>query len=170
MKEIPSAERRINMKRSAQAIWEGTLREGRGSLTTDSGALSQTPYTFGTRFESQKGTNPEELVAAAHAGCFSMALSFELQKAKLSPRTIRTKATASLEQVQGEWSIVAISLDLTASVSDAEKDRFLQAAETAKSNCPISKLLNATISLNINSEISKSEAKNQTAEAANTAP
>src|SRR5438046_2623113 len=99
------------MKRSAQASWEGTLKDGRGNLTTDSGALSSIPYTFGTRFENQKGTNPEELIAAAHAGCFTMALSFELQKAKLPPRAIKTNATVSLEQVQGEWNIVGINLD-----------------------------------------------------------
>ena len=135
------------MKRQATAQWQGDLKTGKGSITTDSGVLSQTPYSFSTRFESEKGTNPEELIAAAHAGCFTMALSAELGKAGLTAKSLRTTAAVSLEKNGGGWGVTASRLDLVAQVPGASQEAFRTAAETAKANCPISKLLNAKISL-----------------------
>ena len=135
------------MKRQASAEWRGDLKTGKGSLTTDSGALSQTPYSFTTRFESEKGTNPEELVAAAHAGCFTMALSAELGKAGLTAESLRTTATVSLEKQAGGWEVGESHLDLVAKVPGASEEAFRQAAETAEKNCPISKLLKAKITM-----------------------
>jgi lipoyl-dependent peroxiredoxin len=135
------------MKRQATAQWQGDLKTGKGSLTTDSGVLSQTPYSFSTRFEGEKGTNPEELVAAAHAGCFTMALSAELGKAGLTAKSLRTTAAVSLEKNGGGWGVTESHLELVAQVPGASQEAFKQAAETAKANCPISKLLNARISL-----------------------
>ncbi len=135
------------MKRQATAEWRGDLKTGKGSLTTDSGALSQTPYSFTTRFEGEKGTNPEELVAAAHAGCFTMALSAELGKAGLTPESLRTTATVSLEKQAGGWEVGESHLELVAKVPGASEEAFRQAAGTAEKNCPISKLLKAKITL-----------------------
>jgi lipoyl-dependent peroxiredoxin len=135
------------MKRQASAQWQGDLKTGKGSLTTDSGVLSQTPYSFSTRFEGEKGTNPEELIAAAHAGCFTMALSAELGKAGLTAKSLRTTAAVSLEKNGGGWGVTESHLELVAQVPGASQEAFKQAAETAKANCPISKLLNARISL-----------------------
>jgi lipoyl-dependent peroxiredoxin len=135
------------MKRQATAQWQGDLKTGKGSLTTDSGVLSQTPYSFSTRFEGEKGTNPEELIAAAHAGCFTMALSAELGKAGLTAKSLRTTATVSLEKNGGGWGVTESHLELVAQVPGASQEAFKQAAETAEANCPISKLLNARISL-----------------------
>jgi osmotically inducible protein OsmC len=135
------------MKRQATAQWQGDLKTGKGSITTDSGVLSQTPYSFSTRFESEKGTNPEELIAAAHAGCFTMALSAELGKAGLTAKSLRTTAAVSLEKNGGGWGVTESRLDLVAQVPGASQEAFRTAAETAKANCPISKLLNAKISL-----------------------
>jgi osmotically inducible protein OsmC len=135
------------MKRQATAQWQGDLKTGKGSLTTDSGVLSQTPYSFSTRFEGEKGTNPEELIAAAHAGCFTMALSAELGKAGLTAKSLRTTAAVSLEKNGGGWGVTESHLDLVAQVPGASQEAFKAAAETAKANCPISKLLNARISL-----------------------
>jgi lipoyl-dependent peroxiredoxin len=135
------------MKRQATAEWRGDLKTGKGSLTTDSGALTQTPYSFTTRFEGEKGTNPEELVAAAHAGCFTMALSAELGKAGLTPESLRTTATVSLEKQAGGWEVGESHLELVAKVPGASEEAFRQAAETAEKNCPISKLLKAKITL-----------------------
>jgi osmotically inducible protein OsmC len=135
------------MKRQATAQWRGDLKTGKGSLTTDSGVLSQTPYSFSTRFEGEKGTNPEELIAAAHAGCFTMALSAELGKANLTAESLRTTAAVSLEKNGGGWGVSESHLELVAKVPGASQDAFKTAAETAKANCPISKLLNAKITL-----------------------
>jgi len=135
------------MKRQASAQWQVDLKTGKGSLTTDSGVLSQTPYSFSTRFEGEKGTNPEELIAAAHAGCFTMALSAELGKAGLTAKSLRTTAAVSLEKNGGGWGVTESHLELVAQVPGASQEAFKQAAETAKANCPISKLLNARISL-----------------------
>ena len=135
------------MKRQAIAQWQGDLKTGKGSLTTDSGVLSQTPYSFSTRFEGEKGTNPEELIAAAHAGCFTMALSAELGKAGLTAKSLRTTAAVSLEKNGGGWGVTESRLDLVAQVPGASQEAFKTAAETAKANCPISKLLNAKIFL-----------------------
>jgi lipoyl-dependent peroxiredoxin len=135
------------MKRQATAQWQGDLKTGKGALSTDSGVLSQTPYSFSTRFEAEKGTNPEELIAAAHAGCFTMALSAELGKANLTPQSLRTTAAVSLEKNGGGWGVTESHLDLVAKVPGASQEAFQKAAETAKANCPISKLLNAKITM-----------------------
>ena len=135
------------MKRQATAEWRGDLKTGKGSLTTDSGALSNTPYSFTTRFESEKGTNPEELIAAAHSGCFTMALSAELGKAGLTAESLRTTATVSLEKQAGGWEVGESHLELVAKIPGASEEAFRQAAETAEKNCPISKLLNAKITM-----------------------
>lgn len=135
------------MKRHASAIWQGTLKEGRGQLSTDSGVLFSIPYSFQTRFGNQKGTNPEELVGAAHSGCFSMALSGELEKMKLTPDYIQTKANVEIEPAQNGWEVTHVHLDVLARVPGATQDQFLRAAEIAKANCPISKLLKAQITM-----------------------
>jgi lipoyl-dependent peroxiredoxin len=135
------------MKRKASAQWEGDLKTGRGSVSTESGVLQNTPYSFTTRFESGKGTNPEELVASAHAGCFTMALSAELGKAKLVPTELRTTCTVTLDNVDGGWSITESHLELTAKVPGASQEAFRKAAEAAETGCPISKLFKTKITL-----------------------
>ena len=135
------------MKRSASAMWNGDLKSGKGTISTDSGVLSATQYSFSTRFESGKGTNPEELIAAAHAGCFSMALSAQLGEVGLVAQSISTKATVTLEKTDGGFSITAVHLDLTARIPGANAQQFETAAENAKKGCPVSKVLNATITL-----------------------
>lgn len=135
------------MKRNATARWEGDLKQGKGKLTTDSGVLSESQYSFGTRFEDGKGTNPEELIAAAHAGCFSMALSMILGQAGFTPDSIETRATVTLDQVDGGFGITTIHLDVKATVPGADDKTFQKAANDAKAGCPVSKVLNATISL-----------------------
>jgi osmotically inducible protein OsmC len=135
------------MKRSASAQWRGDLKKGKGDITTDSGVLSKSQYSFGTRFENGLGTNPEELIAAAHAGCFSMALSMILGKADLTAERIDTKATVSLDQVEGGFAITAVHLDVKAKVPGADSTTFAKAANDAKSGCPVSKVLKATITM-----------------------
>ena len=135
------------MKRSASAMWNGDLRSGRGTISSDSGVLSNTQYSFATRFESGKGTNPEELIAAAHAGCFSMALSAELGEAGLVAQSIETKATVTLEKAGAGFAITAVHLTLIARIPGASQQAFETAADNAKTGCPVSKLLNATITL-----------------------
>ncbi len=137
------------MKRTASATWLGDLKQGKGSLTTQSGVLKETSYSFSTRFENGVGTNPEELIAAAHAGCFTMALSAALGKAGFTPQKLSTRATLALEQVQGNWTVTTIHLELTGQVPGASADRFKEIAADAKANCPISRLLNATITLDV---------------------
>ena len=132
------------MKRQATAQWQGDLKTGKGSLTTGSGVLSQTPYSFSTRFEGEKGTNPEELIAAAHAGCFTMALSAELGKAGLTARSLRTTAAVSLEKNGGGWGVTELRLDLVDQVPGAWQEACRTAAATGKA--AISKLLGAKIS------------------------
>ncbi|OFZ51308.1 MAG: nicotinate phosphoribosyltransferase [Bdellovibrionales bacterium RIFOXYC1_FULL_54_43] len=136
-----------HMKRTATAIWKNGGKTGEGSLSTESGALSNASYSFLTRFENKVGTNPEELVAAAHAGCFSMALSSELEKASFKSDEIMTHATVILEKTSSGWSITRVDLDVTARVQGVEYEQFLKLAEDAKSNCPISRLLRAEITL-----------------------
>jgi osmotically inducible protein OsmC len=139
------------MLRTAQAVWNGTGKDGTGYLTTPSGAMKEQPYSFKTRFESEDGragTNPEELIAAAHAGCFSMALAFQLQTAGFTPEELRTTANLTMTQQGGGFAITAIRLDLAARVPGIERERFQQLADEAKANCPVSKVLNAEISLN----------------------
>jgi osmotically inducible protein OsmC len=135
------------IKRNATAHWSGTGKEGKGAITTQSGVLSATPYSFSRRFGDEKGTNPEELIAAAHAGCFTMALAFQLTGAGKTPESLDTKADVSLEQVEGGWKIAAVALTLKAKVPGLSQDEFKTLAETAKANCPVSKVLNATITL-----------------------
>lgn len=135
------------MKRSANAVWTGDLRSGHGTISTESGVLSETQYSFKTRFEHGAGTNPEELIGAAHAGCFSMALSVELQKAGLIAEKIATKADVTLEQKVGGFAITAVHLTLRAKVPGASQADFDEATQAAKVGCPVSKLLRAEITL-----------------------
>lgn len=134
------------MKRTAQAVWKGTGMEGSGILNSKSGVLNQTPYSFKTRFKNEEGkdgTNPEELIAAAHAGCFNMALSFQLVKAGFTADTLDTTATVNMAQVDGGFKIIGIELELTATVPDISKEKFDELATNAKKNCPISQALAA---------------------------
>jgi osmotically inducible protein OsmC len=135
------------MKRTASAIWLGDLKQGKGSLTTQSGVLKETPYSFTTRFENGIGTNPEELIAAAHAGCFTMALSAFLGREGFTPEKLATQAALTLEQVQGNWTITAIHLDTTARIPGIDRAKFDEIAADAKANCPVSRVLNAKITL-----------------------
>ena len=135
------------MKRKGSAVWRGGLKDGKGTVSTDSGVLSNTQYSFSTRFEDGKGTNPEELIAAAHAGCFSMALSAQLGNAGMTAEQIQTTATVSLDKTDGGFSITAVHLDVTAKIPGADKQAFETAANNAKSGCPVSKVLNATITM-----------------------
>lgn len=136
------------MKRSASAVWKGGLTDGKGTVSTESGVLAGTPYNFKMRFENEKGTNPEELVAAAHAACFSMALSLFLGNAGMTAESIETKATVTLEKVGEGFSVTSSHLDTSVRIPNANRAAFEQAAETAKAGCPISKLLATTITLN----------------------
>jgi osmotically inducible protein OsmC len=135
------------MKRKASAVWKGGLKDGKGTVSTESGVLSNNPYSFSTRFENEKGTNPEELIAAAHAGCFSMALSAELGKAGLTPQSISTTATITLEMLEGGPTVTSSHLETVAKIPGAKKEAFETAANAAKAGCPISRLLNTRISL-----------------------
>jgi osmotically inducible protein OsmC len=135
------------MKRKASAIWSGSLKDGKGTISSESGVLSSTPYSFRTRFESEKGTNPEELIGAAHAGCFSMALSNILGQAGMTAEKIETEATITLEQKDGSFAVTESHLDVKVTIPGADEEAFKKAAETAKANCPISKLLNAKITM-----------------------
>jgi osmotically inducible protein OsmC len=135
------------MIRKAKAHWRGTGRDGQGELTTDSGVLSDTPYSFKTRFESEKGTNPEELIAAAHAGCFTMALAFALQGAGFTPDDLTTEAAVTLEPEGQGFRISKSALTLTAKVPGLDQAQFDAFAQGAEKNCPISKVLNAEITL-----------------------
>lgn len=135
------------MKRSATAVWQGTLKEGKGIVSTKSGVLSEIPYSFGTRFGEEPGTNPEELIAAAHAGCFSMALSAGLTKAGFPPNQVKTQASLSLDNIEGGWKITAVHLVVDARVANIGAADFQKLAEDAKANCPVSRVLNATITM-----------------------
>jgi lipoyl-dependent peroxiredoxin len=135
------------MKRKASAEWKGGLKDGKGTISTDSGVLTSTQYSFGTRFEEGKGTNPEELIAAAHAGCFSMALSGQLGNAGLTAEQIRTSANVTLEKTDAGFTITSVHLDVTARVPGADQTAFETAANNAKAGCPVSRLLNAKITM-----------------------
>lgn len=135
------------MKRTATAVWSGGLKDGKGNISTQSGILSNTQYGFSSRFESGVGTNPEELIAAAHAGCFTMALSGQLGEAGMVAEQLSTSAAVTIEKSGGGFSITAIHLDLLAKIPGADKQAFLAAAEKAKAGCPVSKVLNAPITL-----------------------
>ena len=136
------------MKRKASAVWQGGLQDGKGSISTESTVLKETQYSFSTRFENGVGTNPEELIAAAHAGCFSMALSAELGKANLKAERIDTTATVTLDKVDGGFAITSSHLDVKVKIPVADKAAFDKAASDAEKGCPISKVLNAKVSMN----------------------
>jgi osmotically inducible protein OsmC len=135
------------MKRTAAAHWTGTGKEGTGTLSAPGGVLKETPYSFAQRFGDKPGTNPEELIAAAHAGCFSMALAFGLTGAGSPPASIDTKATVTLDSVPGGFAITAVHLDVTARVPGIDQAKFQSIATEAKTNCPVSKVLNAKITM-----------------------
>lgn len=135
------------MQRKASAVWKGGLKDGKGAVSSTSGVLSNTPYSFTTRFENTPGTNPEELIAAAHAACFSMALSAQLGAVNLTPESINTSATLTMEKLDSGWTITAVHLEVAARVPNADKGAFDKAAENAKSGCPVSKLLKANITM-----------------------
>src|SRR5437879_4585619 len=129
------------MKRKATAVWSGGLKDGKGTISTESGAIAKTPYAFATRFEDAKGTNPEELIAAAHAGCFSMALSGQLGSANLKADSIQTEATVTMEKLEPGWTVTGIHLDVVVKIPGGDKAAFEKAADNAKAGCPISRLL-----------------------------
>jgi osmotically inducible protein OsmC len=135
------------MIRKAQAVWRGTGRDGDGDLSTDSGVLAKTPYSFRTRFEEEPGTNPEELIAAAHAGCFTMALAFQLQAAGFTPTELSTEAAVTLEKEGDGFRISRSALTLTAQVPGIDQARFDELAKKAETGCPVSKVLDAEITL-----------------------
>ena len=135
------------MLRKASARWQGGLKDGRGAISTDSGVLKETQYSFSTRFEEGVGTNPEELIAAAHAGCFSMALSGQLGQANLTAESIDTTAAVRLEKTDAGFTITKIHLDVTARVPGATQEAFEKAANNAKAGCPVSRLFNAEITM-----------------------
>jgi osmotically inducible protein OsmC len=135
------------IKRTASAVWNGDLKTGKGLLTTQSGTLKQTAYSFNTRFENGVGTNPEELIAAAHAGCFTMAFSASLGKAGFTPGKLSTEAVLALDFVNGNPTITTIDLSLTGQVPGISPEKFQEIAQDAKANCPVSRVLNAKISL-----------------------
>jgi lipoyl-dependent peroxiredoxin len=137
----------MNIKRKASAQWNGGLKDGKGSISTDSGVLRDTQYSFGTRFENGAGTNPEELIAAAHAGCFSMALSGQLTTAGTPPESVRTSATVTMEKTDAGFTVTGVHLDVTARVPGIDQAAFETAANNAKTGCPISRLLNAKITM-----------------------
>lgn len=137
----------MKIKRSGSAVWQGGLKDGRGAISTESGALKSYPYGFASRFEGQPGTNPEELIGAAHAGCFTMALSLILGEAKLRAEQMDTKAEVTLEQVEGGYAITSVRLTLKAKIPGADQRQFQELAAKAKAGCPVSKLLKADIAL-----------------------
>jgi len=135
------------MVRKASAVWKGSLKEGQGVVSTDSGVLSSTQYSFSTRFEDGRGTNPEELIAAAHAGCFAMALSGQLGNAGMTAESLEVTAAITLEKTDAGFTVTKSQLDLTARIPGADQAAFDKAAEAAKAGCPISRLLKAEITL-----------------------
>jgi lipoyl-dependent peroxiredoxin len=135
------------MIRKASAVWNGSLKEGKGTISTDSGVLSKTQYSFSTRFENGAGTNPEELIAAAHAGCFTMALSAQLGNAGITPESLETTAAVTLEKLDAGFTITKIHLDVTARIPGVDPAAFETAAQNAKAGCPISRLLKAEITM-----------------------
>ena len=138
------------MKRKASAVWEGGLKDGKGTISAESGVLSGTPYNFSKRFEDEKGTNPEELIAAAHASCFAMATSAQLGAANITAKSISATATVTLEKVGDGFSVTTSQLDVNINAPGADRAKVQTAAENAKGGCPISKLLNATITMTLN--------------------
>lgn len=135
------------MVRKASAVWNGSLKEGKGTISTESKVLSNAQYSFSTRFENGAGTNPEELIAAAHAGCFSMALSAQLGNAGMTPDSVETTAAVTLEKTDAGFTVTKVHLDVTASIPGADAAKFETAAQNAKAGCPISRLLKAEITM-----------------------
>jgi lipoyl-dependent peroxiredoxin len=135
------------MARKATAVWNGSLKDGKGNISTESGVLSKAPYSFKTRFENERGTNPEELIAAAHAGCFTMALSAQLGAAGITPEGLETTAAVTLEKQGDGFAITKVHLDVTGRIPNADQAAFDKAAQAAKANCPVSKLLKAEITM-----------------------
>ncbi len=135
------------MQRKASAVWQGGLKDGHGTVSSASGVLSNSKYSFTTRFENDPGTNPEELIAAAHAACFSMALSAQLGGANLTPEKISTEATLTMEKLEAGWTITAVHLDVVARVPGASAEAFSTAAQNAKGGCPVSRVLNAKVTM-----------------------
>jgi lipoyl-dependent peroxiredoxin len=135
------------MQRTASAQWNGGLKDGKGTISTPSTVLKQTPYSFSTRFENQPGTNPEELIAAAHAGCFSMALSAQLEGAGMKAEQINTDAKLTMDKLEAGWTITAIHLDTKARIPGADNAKFQEIATKAKEGCPVSRVLNAKITM-----------------------
>lgn len=135
------------MQRTGTAHWSGGLKDGRGTVSTQSGVLHQTQYSFSTRFENGTGTNPEELIAAAHAGCFSMALSGQLGNSGMTAESIDTKATLTMEKTDAGFTITAVHLDVTAKIPGADAAKFDAAAQAAKAGCPVSRVLKANITM-----------------------
>ena len=141
------------MERTANAVWHGGLKDGKGSISTQSGTLKETQYSFSTRFENGVGTNPEELIAAAHAGCFTMALSAQLGNANLKPESLETTTSVKLEKKDDGFAITAIHLKLKAKVPGADKAAFDTAAQNAKNGCPISKLFAGNTEITLETEL-----------------
>ena len=141
------------MQRKASAQWSGGLKDGKGTISADSGVLSGVPYSFSRRFENEPGTNPEELVAAAHASCFAMATSAQLGNAGITAQSIAATATVALEKVGDGFSVTTSHLDVTIKAPGADRAKVQQAADNAKGGCPISKLLNATITMDVKIEV-----------------
>ena len=141
------------MERKASAVWKGSLKDGKGTISTDSGTLKETQYSFSARFEDGVGTNPEELIAAAHAGCFSMALGAQLGESKLTPESIETTASVRLGKVEGGFAITAIHLVTKAKVPGADEAAFHKAAEGAKAGCPISKLFAGNTEITLDAQL-----------------
>src|ERR1700723_3945653 len=137
----------MTMERKASAVWKGGLKDGKGTISAPGGVLKDTQYSFTSRFENAQGTNPEELIAAAHAACFSMALSAQLGGANLKPESINTSATLTMEKQEAGWAITAVHLDVVAKVPGATAEEFNTAAQNAKAGCPVSKVLNAKITM-----------------------
>ena len=135
------------MQRTANAHWSGGLKDGKGTVSTQSGVLNQTQYSFSTRFENGVGTNPEELIAAAHAGCFSMALSAQLGNAGMTADDIDTKATLTLDKTDAGFTITSVHLEVTAKIPGADQAKFDEAAQNAEKGCPVSRVLNANITM-----------------------
>ncbi len=135
------------MQRNASAHWSGGLKDGKGTITSGSGVLKNTPYSFSTRFEGQPGTNPEELIAAAHAGCFTMALSAQLGNAGMTAQSLDTTATVTLEKLDAGFTVTSVHLQVTAKIPGADQAKFNEATKNAKEGCPISRLLNTKITM-----------------------
>ena len=142
----------LSMKRKASAIWRGSLKDGKGNISTESGVLKDTQYSFSTRFENGAGTNPEELVAAAHAGCFAMAFSAELGKAGIAPESISATATVTLDKTDAGFSVTESHLDVAAKIPGVDQAKVREVANGAKAGCPISRLLNAKVTMDLKLE------------------